>query len=284
MATPLYRMHAIREAQARIRNTIAALRNRLATLQGRQSVLLDLLVVDHSVDGSVGYRTFREALRRDIWILQHELANLGAQLTAVQKQEARWKAVTASGDFKWKLNKLVEEGEREGSLDHAKLETLRGEAERALDRWIVALHRDPSEKNIHGVLEQLANNATVGFDVSSKAEQAWNALRGAAGKRLAAAEANFRRDPTVENFRHYLDRAAEAQQLGDEGVSLAPPPGLRRLRVEKTYKVAPGDSLASISRNFYGSAGYWDLIFFANQQQIGGNPDRLTAGVILTIP
>lgn len=61
--------------------------------------------------------------------------------------------------------------------------------------------------------------------------------------------------------------------------STPPPPGQLA-----TYLVRSGDNLSSIARQFYGDATLWRVIFNANRNELGNNPDRLQAGMKLTIP
>ncbi len=52
---------------------------------------------------------------------------------------------------------------------------------------------------------------------------------------------------------------------------------------ESEYTVQPGDSLARISRRFYGSERYVDLIFGANRDRLRSR-DEVRAGQVLRIP
>lgn len=61
--------------------------------------------------------------------------------------------------------------------------------------------------------------------------------------------------------------------------STPPPPGQLA-----SYLVRSGDNLSSIARQFYGDASLWRVIFNANRGELGNNPDRLQAGMKLTIP
>lgn len=54
--------------------------------------------------------------------------------------------------------------------------------------------------------------------------------------------------------------------------------------VNSAYVVKPGDNLWSIAEQFYGTGFKWDTIYRANSGQIGGNPNAISAGQVLTIP
>jgi nucleoid-associated protein YgaU len=50
------------------------------------------------------------------------------------------------------------------------------------------------------------------------------------------------------------------------------------------YEVQPGDTLLTISEQFYGDATQWQKIYDANKDVIGDNPDSLKIGMRLQIP
>ena len=53
---------------------------------------------------------------------------------------------------------------------------------------------------------------------------------------------------------------------------------------EQTYEIQSGDTLLSISEQFYGDATQWRKIYDANRDVIGNNPDALKVGTTLKIP
>ena len=52
----------------------------------------------------------------------------------------------------------------------------------------------------------------------------------------------------------------------------------------QTYTVQPGDTLFQIAEKVYGDGNQWHLIYEANRNVIGGNPDQIQAGMVLVIP
>jgi nucleoid-associated protein YgaU len=52
----------------------------------------------------------------------------------------------------------------------------------------------------------------------------------------------------------------------------------------ETYEVQSGDTLATISQQFYGDPTQWRRIYDANKDAIGADPDKLKLGTKLTIP
>ena len=52
----------------------------------------------------------------------------------------------------------------------------------------------------------------------------------------------------------------------------------------QTYTVVKGDCLWNIAKKFYGNGGKYTVIYNANKSVIGGNPNRIYPGQVLTIP
>lgn len=50
------------------------------------------------------------------------------------------------------------------------------------------------------------------------------------------------------------------------------------------YVVKPGDTLSSIAQAHYGNANRWPEIYRTNRHLIGGNPDKLAAGLRIILP
>ncbi|MGD1000065.1 MAG: LysM peptidoglycan-binding domain-containing protein [Candidatus Brocadiia bacterium] len=65
---------------------------------------------------------------------------------------------------------------------------------------------------------------------------------------------------------------------------VAPPPPPPRVAARKTYKVQHGDTLSSISEQFYKTTTKWKLIYDANKDKIGLDPGKLKDNMELEIP
>lgn len=50
------------------------------------------------------------------------------------------------------------------------------------------------------------------------------------------------------------------------------------------HKVVSGDSLSKIAQHYYGSGAKWQLIYEANREVIGANPNLIRVGQVLKIP
>ena len=76
-------------------------------------------------------------------------------------------------------------------------------------------------------------------------------------------------------------------------LKMPPPPGSNEPRPATQprdsagriiYIVRPLDTLATISKQYYGTRDYWKTIYSANRGSIGSNPDKLEPGTKLIIP
>ncbi len=56
------------------------------------------------------------------------------------------------------------------------------------------------------------------------------------------------------------------------------------LTTTQTYTVVKGDCLWNIAKKFYGSGSKYTVIYNANKVVIGGNPNLIYPGQVLTIP
>lgn len=54
--------------------------------------------------------------------------------------------------------------------------------------------------------------------------------------------------------------------------------------VAQIYTVVKGDCLWNIAKRFYGNGSKYTLIYNANKNVIGGNPNLIYPGQVLTIP
>ncbi len=99
---------------------------------------------------------------------------------------------------------------------------------------------------------------------------------------LDSAEPNFRQSPTISNFEKLL-RAKQLTMQANGSLS-EKPAGWRGAKRGTIHTVSKGDSLAGISQQYYGSPGYWDIIYLENSKIIGNNPKNLKVGLKLVIP
>ena len=72
-------------------------------------------------------------------------------------------------------------------------------------------------------------------------------------------------------------KKASVEPKRDKSTSPAP-------KKSKTYTVVKGDCLWNIAKKFYGSGAKYTVIYNANKSVIGGNPNLIYVGQVLTIP
>jgi nucleoid-associated protein YgaU len=84
-------------------------------------------------------------------------------------------------------------------------------------------------------------------------------------------------DSTPQTYKHKnveLKRADQAEEKKAAAKTIS------------EHVVVGGDTLSHISLNYYGSATkpYWMVIYEANKELIGDNPNKLKRGITLKIP
>jgi nucleoid-associated protein YgaU len=55
-------------------------------------------------------------------------------------------------------------------------------------------------------------------------------------------------------------------------------------QTDRTYTVRPGDSLSKIAKSLLGDAKKWRVLYEANKDVVGSNPDLIRPGQVLKIP
>lgn len=79
----------------------------------------------------------------------------------------------------------------------------------------------------------------------------------------------------------YIIHPGEVLTLPNDGQGNVTPPAPV---AEHQYVVQPGDNLSAIAERTYGDANRWHDIYNANKNVIGGNPDLIHPGQVLTLP
>ena len=93
----------------------------------------------------------------------------------------------------------------------------------------------------------------------------------------------------LKQWRDYRTKLVNIQQNDDSTITAtvqatraaetAPTP-----TAGQTYTVKYGDSLCAIAKKYYGSSSKYTDIYNANKSVIGGNPNLIKPGQVLTLP
>jgi hypothetical protein len=227
-------------------------------------------------------RKLRHELVRELAGLEKEMGELHLRAGSLARRDKqRRRADRGSEQFDKRLEQTLGAAERRGTIDEDELAGLLDESETVLGGYISLLRADPTLENIDAVLRHMVTPATLGGSVSSGASaDALRALGEAAGRLKRQAEADFEKNPSVRNFDRLLSRIQMEMMLGEGNAGWATPPDLVRRRT--THTVAPGESLSSIAKHYYGKASYWPYIYMANFTTV--DPNTLPAGIVLEIP
>ena len=88
------------------------------------------------------------------------------------------------------------------------------------------------------------------------------------------------------SFKEYREIAVRQVQVKN-GVLQLPKKTEKRVSTitrPKTYTVQKGDLIYTIAKRFYGDIADYRRIYNANKKLIGSNPNRIRAGMVLTLP
>lgn len=147
------------------------------------------------------------------------------------------------------------------------------------DYWIASWDGDPTIPP-GAVAKQYANDSMAGghYDLS-------NALDSWLGSTTSPLPAHAS-EPSSQEELSQVERDYIYSQLVKlshaTGVSLDAPPWLPQ--GQRTYTVKPGDSLSAIALSVYGDASKYQVIYDANKDVIGPDPNLIQPGQILTLP
>lgn len=144
--------------------------------------------------------------------------------------------------------------------------------EEAKDRFV----KDPTPENARKLLQDGASAALLGHDDTAGIGDAIDA---GAEKMRQNAEQTFRRNPTVQNFKTLEQADRLCIQWGKAPLE---PRGMRPVPPGTVHVVAPGETLSAISQRYFGSPGYWDVIYKKNADVIR-DPSAIVAGTSLRI-
>ncbi len=143
-----------------------------------------------------------------------------------------------------------------------------------------AFLKHPGPKTGTDLIAEIANNEILGGEsaigmierdvIPKLAEQLWQAER------------LFRRVPTMENCQAMINAEFASTRMGGPQLP-SPPPRLRRIKAGTTRRIGPRDMLSALSMEYYGSFGFWDVIYRDNPG-VFTDPDKPTANNTITIP
>jgi len=221
--------------------------------------------------------------KQELMAFLAELRNLRRKLDQLEK-ELRLEVIRAIAKNRKSMKRILDQAvKKRGHLTDDEEEQLQGTAEESLRISMNWLITNPSRENIKTVLNTLADAYMVGGGESLE-NRAMKAMGDAARVGRQRAEGEFLRDPTQANLKKITKSVAEMQllgaEVGDDIVATKPP----RSAHGASHIVRRDETLALISKTYYGQVNYWHVIYFKNAGVIGNNPDRLQIGTKLTIP
>ena len=145
------------------------------------------------------------------------------------------------------------------------------------------LHDDCKPENVRMVLMTSKEAALLGNELAVQAGM--TAVSNATVSMRKKSEVEFRKAPTMDNFHDFMDLMRQEQLVAGTEFELDNPKGLPHLPSGIVHTVRPTETLQDISRRYYGSPGFWDVIVFRNFEKFRGLPDptKVSPGMILRI-
>lgn len=285
MALPAQKFAAdprIRQVQAQQRQIEKYIRIVLFQLSQIESgELWDYWMVIRETGKTTSYKKQLEKrlrdLRRQLRSFKQQREGLRLALMQSNARKIRKKNRVAA-------RRVLKDAEKRGGLTSDEEEKLVQYMQASLRGALRLVNGNPSRGNIKFALGTLGDLMLVGGSEGA-CNEAFRALADAAVRRYRRVEKRFRKNPSPDNFKRMMKAYAEGSLLADESMEFPMrPAGLKVNWPEKQHTVKAGDTLESISKEYYGSPGFWDLVYIANYGIIGDNHRRLRPHIVLLIP
>jgi nucleoid-associated protein YgaU len=273
------RIRQIRAHQKEIEKYIGRLIAEIERIDSGDTINFWVLIQETGKGGS--YRAVLQmrlrALRRQLRSLRRQRRELRLAIIQSNARKVRQKNRLAA-------KRLLRSAEKRGELSHDEEEKLARYTEASLKSSLAALEDKPTGGTMRLVLKNLEDVMLVGGS-DDAIDAAFKQLKSASGKRRRRLERQFRANPSKDNLKRMMRGVAEGMLFASEDEGWPPQPeGLSVNWPEKQHHVVPGDTLASISEQYYGSPAYWDQVYLANVGVIGDNIDTLRPHIMLRIP
>jgi hypothetical protein len=228
--------------------------------------------------------SYRRVLEDRLAQLRRHMRQLNRQKRDVRIAVLRNTARKIGSTNRIAARKILQRAEKRGELTSDEERKLVQYARQTMRASLRLLDKNPSRRNIRAALNAAGDYMKAGGDESGSKE-AFKALAKAAARRYRRAEHDFRKNPNGQNLKRLLRAHAQGDVLCQGFMEFPPKPqGLRVSWPERTHVVKKGETLPTISKLYYGSEEYWDIIFVANYGLIGDNYKHLRPDVALYIP
>jgi nucleoid-associated protein YgaU len=197
--------------------------------------------------------------------------------TAFMKAHPSRKAVTGTLD---RLSGVQALGLGDTDIATGAIKGVQSAQRRIVDQTRAQFLKKPTPNGAKVLIDEIAVNDLLG------GESAMNYVNRDIVPNLAKimldAERRFRNTPTKDNCEAMINAEMACVNAGGAGLP-DPPKGLRRIKQGTTRRFGPGDMLSAVSKEYYGSFGYWDVIYKANWAAFH-DPDRPTPNTTIDIP
>lgn len=278
-------IETLKKMRIRVLKRINAVKKRLEIAEGLPEDIpwINLRVTYDIKKLRSKYFTFKEALQAELKELKQLLREIRVEEKYMHREYSVKEAERRKRDIRKTVqNEFKKNASTTGTISDKALNKILKESDKVLKTYITILEDEPSEQNMKNVVNEVEVQYSLGIDdKSSQVNAAMNSLKKASIKIWEKADSRFRRNPTKTNLFKLLQALKTNSQFNEDLSSLRPDGWVS---VNTTYRSKKRETLSQISKKFYNSIKYWDIIYIENYNKIGDNPDKLKANTELIIP
>lgn len=229
-------------------------------------------------------RNLRDELKSELHLLKNKMHSL-KQETAIDEHRHVWKS---NNRFQRNVDNIISNAQAQGYFREEEVKRIIVIAMEAINNGMNLLKAYPSLINMQILFENLNILVNYGWHQRMIAmyDEAWNVMAEAGTKIFNDAVKDFRNNPIVKNFTIYINIGQFVQEIGGETPETRPPKKKKKASFQvsvngnksnDTYHIAQaGDSLPSLSKEYYGAPNYWDIIYLNNPNEYNKTPKTWT--------
>lgn len=179
-----------------------------------------------------------------------------------------------------KLGRVYSMGMEDAETAGLAMKTVQKASRKLVDDAKTTFLKKPTPAAATALMGEIANNEMLGGE--SATAYIDQHIVPKLTELAAAAERAFRNNPTTANCEAMFNAEYACVQAG--GAPLADPPkGLRRIKQGKSRRFGPRDMLSAVSKEYYGSWSYWDVLIRHNWG-VFSDPESPQTDTAITIP
>lgn len=179
-----------------------------------------------------------------------------------------------------KLGRVYSMGMEDAETADLAMKTVQKASRRLVDDAKTKFLKKPTPAAASELMGEIANNEMLGGE--SAVAYIDQHIVPKLTKLALDAERAFRNNPTTDNCEAMFNAEYACVEAG--GAPLADPPkGLRRIKAGTSRRFGPKDMLSAVSKEYYGSWSYWDVLVRYNWG-VFRDPERPQTETVITVP